>query len=113
MSLAWRGLILLLFAASAASAQEVNDYPTAARVDYVFGCMKANGETRDALERCSCSIDVIATLIPYDAYLAAETFLRMGQLQGEAGVLFRTGEKSQATIGDLKRAQAEAEIRCF
>jgi hypothetical protein len=37
-------------------ADDLNDYPTALRADYVFGCMKANGETRPALERCSCSI---------------------------------------------------------
>ena len=32
------------------AATELNDYPTAARADYVFGCMKANGETRQALD---------------------------------------------------------------
>ena len=30
----------------AAGAEDVNDYPTSARSEYVFGCMKANGETR-------------------------------------------------------------------
>ena len=102
----------LVFAAGA-GAVEINDYPTSARADYVFGCMKANGETRDALERCSCSIDIIASLIPYDAYVAAETFLSMGQLQGEGGVLFRTSEPSKKAIETLRRAQAEAEIVCF
>jgi hypothetical protein len=103
---------LALFAAGAAAA-EFNDYPTSARADYVFGCMKANGETREALERCSCSIDIIASLIPYDAYVAGETFMSMGQLQGEGGVLFRTSEPSKKAIETLKRAQAEAEIVCF
>ena len=32
-----------------AHAQDVNDYPTSARVEYVFGCLKANGETRQAI----------------------------------------------------------------
>src|SRR4051794_21030460 len=49
--------------AGAAGAAETNDYPTSARADYVFGCMKVNGETRQALEQCSCSIDVIASII--------------------------------------------------
>jgi len=101
-----------LFAAGAGAA-ELNDYPTSARADYVFACMKANGETREALERCSCSIDIIASLIPYEAYVAAETFMSMGQLQGEGGVLFRTSEPSKKAIETLKRAQAEAEIVCF
>ena len=30
----------------------INDYPTAARADYVFGCMAANGQTREYLQRC-------------------------------------------------------------
>jgi hypothetical protein len=107
--------ILLILAAllGPAAAAELNDYPTAARADYVFGCMKANGETRDALERCSCSIDVIASLIPYEAYVSAETFMSMGQVQGEAGVVFRTSEPAKKAIETLKRAQAEAEILCF
>src|SRR5262249_17515430 len=46
-----RRLGLALAAAAAqlpAGAAELNDYPTAARADYVFACMKANGETRPA-----------------------------------------------------------------
>jgi hypothetical protein len=54
------------WAADASHAAELptNDYPTVARADYVFGCMQVNGQTRDALERCSCSIDVIASFFP-------------------------------------------------
>ncbi|MGH7191398.1 MAG: hypothetical protein ACREF0_19670, partial [Acetobacteraceae bacterium] len=37
-----------------------NDYPTSARADYVFGCMAVNGQTHEALDRCSCAIDVVA-----------------------------------------------------
>src|ERR1700729_2944840 len=55
-----------------AMAGDLNDYPTSARADYVFACMKANGETQDVLQKCSCSIDVVASLIPYDKYVAAE-----------------------------------------
>ena len=38
-------LVVLMTTAIAACAEDVNDYPTAARVEYVFGCLKANGET--------------------------------------------------------------------
>jgi hypothetical protein len=96
-----------------AVAQELNDYPTAARVDYVFACMKANGDTRDALERCSCSIDVIATLLPYEHYVAAETVMSLAQIPGERGAQFRSTEQSHVAIDRLRRAQAEAEVRCF
>ena len=55
----------------------VNDYPTDARADYVLGCMASNNQTRAALEHCSCSIDVIASILPYDKYEQAETILSM------------------------------------
>jgi hypothetical protein len=115
MTLAWKGLaaLLLAVAASPAAAQEVNDYPTAARVDYVFGCMKANGETRRALEQCSCSIDVIAAVLPYDKYVTAETILSMVQVPGDRAAQFRSAEPSKHAVDDLRRAQAEAEVRCF
>ena len=106
-------LCLGLALAAVPAVAAASDYPTVDRADYVYGCMKANGETRDALERCACSIDIIASILPHDGYVAAETFMRMGQLSGEGGVLFRTSEPSRKAIENLKRAQAEAEMRCF
>lgn len=90
-----------------------SDYPTVAVADYVLGCMKANAETRKVLEQCSCSIDVIRTLLPYERYEAAEAFLSLGQVTGERGAIFRTSEQAKEAIGDLRRAQIEAELRCF
>ena len=71
-----RGLALaigLAIAAPAVAQDGLNDYPTEARADYVFACMATNGQTREALSRCSCSIDMIATILPYDDYLAARS----------------------------------------
>jgi hypothetical protein len=94
-------------------ADNLNDYPTAARADYVFACMKANGETRQALEQCSCSIDVIGSLLSYERYVTAETVLSIGQVQGDRGAQFRSSEPAKSALNDLRRAQAEAEVRCF
>jgi hypothetical protein len=94
-------------------ADDVNDYPTVARSEYVFGCLKANGETRQAINQCSCSIDVIASLLPYDRYVTAETVLSMAQVQGNLGGQFRSSEQATSALTDLRRAQAEAEVRCF
>ena len=110
---ALNGVVALLFVVGAAVAQEINDYPTVVRADYVFACMKANGETRRALEQCSCSIDVIASVISYDRYVTAETVLRMSQVIGNLGTQFRSTERARAAVNDLRRAQAEAEVRCF
>ena len=98
---------------SSTRADDLNDYPTTARADYVFGCMKANGETRRALEQCSCSIDVIATILPYERYVTAETVLSMAQVPGTLGNQFRSTEYAKAAVDELRRAQAEAEVRCF
>ena len=94
-------------------ADDINDYPTSARSEYVFGCLKANGETRQAIEQCSCSIDVVASLVPYERYVTAETVLSMSQVKGNLGGQFRTSEQAASALNDLRRAQAEAEVRCF
>jgi hypothetical protein len=111
------GFLVFVLAAArsacAAEAAETNDYPTSARADYVFGCMKVNGETRQALEQCSCSIDVIASIIPYDKYVEAETVTSMSQAVGQIGAMFRGTNEAKGILTDLRRAQAEAEIRCF
>jgi hypothetical protein len=96
-----------------APAYAAPDYPTAVLADYVFGCMISNGRTHDMLERCSCSIDVIASIMPYEHYESAETFRRMAQKIGEASGLFRESPQAKAIGAELRRAQAEADIRCF
>ncbi|MEM9628902.1 MAG: hypothetical protein AAGA21_21915 [Pseudomonadota bacterium] len=94
-------------------ADRLNDYPTAARADYVFACMAANGQSRQMLERCSCSIDEIASILPYEAYVEAETVLSMRRVGGERMAVFNSAVAAENIVADLKRAQAEAEIVCF
>lgn len=96
-----------------AGAQAVNDYPTNARADYVFVCMTTNGQTREMLDRCSCAIDRIAEILPYDDYVRAETVLRMRQTSGERAGMFRDGTGVNGMIASYRRAEAEAEILCF
>ena len=104
---------VLAVTAVAARAEDANDYPTAARAEYVYGCLKANGETRQAIEQCSCSIDVVASIIPYARYVTAETVLSMSQVRGNLGGEFRSSEQAKSAVNDLRQAQAEAEVRCF
>ena len=67
-----------------------------------------------ALEKCACSIDVIASIIPYE-YEAGETVLRMRQVRGggEKMDLFRDTTIAKDAVDRLRRAQIEAELRCF
>jgi hypothetical protein len=56
---------------------------------------------------------VIASVVPYDHYVSAATFKEMGLVAGEKGVLFRESAPAKAALTELKRAQAEADVRCF
>jgi len=108
-------VILLGVAAAASGASPKYDYPTAERADYVLGCMAANGNTREALLKCSCSIDAIASRMPFAQYEKAETALSMqagGGVGGRVG-LFQDPPEIKQAIEQLHRAQAEANLRCF
>ena len=93
--------------------ERLNDYPTEVRADYVFGCMAANGQSREVLSKCACSIDVIASILPYDKYVQAETVLSLQQGSGEQLAMFKSAVVPRTMVADLRRAQAEAEMLCF
>jgi hypothetical protein len=102
-----------LVAGSATAAELENDYPTEARADYIFGCMAANGQSRESLSRCSCSLDALASILPYDRYVQASTVLSMRQGIGQRANEFKSTKVFDDKVADLRRAQAEAEIRCY
>ena len=55
---------------------------------------------------------LIASLIPYDAYVAGETVASMNQAGGQIGAEF-SGTIARDALAQLRRAQAEGEARCF
>ena len=99
-------------ATSSAPQAETNDYPTVARADYVFACMNENGGTQEALQKCSCAIDVIASLLPYKKYEAADTVLRMQRTTGHLAEEFQS-DVAKNMVRRLWETQAEATVRCF
>ncbi len=106
-----------LLLAPAAQAQQAHhpkyDYPTAARADYVIGCLAANDFKREFLDKCACGIDTIADLLPYDDYEKANTILSMQQGGlGQRGALFRDTPIAKDETQKLRRAQAEVNLRC-
>lgn len=105
--------LALLASPAAASDLVINDYPTTTRADYVFACMASNGQTRIALEQCSCSIDRIATILSHEEYVQAETIVRTLMVGGEKVAALRGSPRHKAILANLKRAQAEADILCF
>ena len=110
-----RFLICAAAALRAAVPAQAPNYPTSALADYVFACMAANGQTQEMLENCSCSIDVISSIIPFEEYEAGETVLRMRQVRGggEKMALFTETAVAKDAVDRLRRAQIEAELRCF
>lgn len=91
------------------------EYPTEVLADYIFGCMASNGQTREALARCACSIDRIAEELSYEDYEQAETILRMQLVPSGADrmVMFRTSAWAKSRVEALRRAQVAAEFLCF
>ena len=106
-------ILALVSAVSPAASQAVNDFSTVARAEYVFGCMGANGQSPEMLYKCSCSIDVIASIIPYERYVEIETVLRMRQILGERTAAFRETKWANAMVDELRSAEAEATLKCF
>lgn len=114
-ALAKRSALALIAMLALISPSTAHDYPTEVIGDYLFACMASNGQTQDALKKCSCSIDVLSSILPYENYAQGETFLSMRQVRGggEKMTLFRETKMAKQAVDMLRQAQIEAEIRCF
>ena len=113
LALAASLLALLAAPVAAQPRQPANNYPTAARADYVIGCLAANGFRREMLDRCACGIDVIADLMSYEDYEKADTILRLQQGGlGDRGAMFRDTPIAREKTEQLRRAQAEVNLQC-
>src|SRR5262245_4052412 len=105
--------VLTLGGLAAVQHAEANVYPTEVVADYVIGCMASNGESQDMLRRCSCSIDAVSSIVPYDTYEKASTILQMRQVAGDATAVFRGMTMLDEIVKQLRLAQIEADFRCF
>ncbi len=106
-------IFVLAGAAFPVAAQVTNDYPTAARTEFVLGCMAVNGHTPEMLQKCSCSIDVVASLISYEKYVRIVTVMRLQQVPGDRTASYRGAEWANAMIDEMKSAEAESTLKCF
>ncbi|WP_029009002.1 hypothetical protein [Azospirillum halopraeferens] len=108
-----RPLLSVLLLAGLATPAVAFDYPTAARAEYVFTCMAANGQTAEMLRKCACSIDAIADRMPYDQYERIETVMTMQQLAGSRAGFFREAAWAKELVATFERVQADANLKCF
>jgi hypothetical protein len=105
--------VIALGTIAAAQHAAANAYPTEVVADYVIGCMAANGGTQEMLRRCSCSIDAVASIVPYESYEKAETIIRMSLVAGANTEVFRTTSMLKKMVDQVRLAQIEADFRCF
>jgi hypothetical protein len=98
----------------AAVEKPLNDFPTQARVEYVFECMKDQGEQNyDNLYHCVCSADKVASLMSYEDFSQAQTFSHFMSMAGDRGGEFRDPPQSEILRNRLKEAKATAAKACF
>ena len=91
-----------------------NDFPTQARVEYVFQCMRDHGgQNYDNLYHCSCKIDELAKQMGYQEYSEAIVFKNLRSMPGERGGLFRDPPQSKVLRNKLKQVEEAAEAHCF
>ena len=114
-----KSLFALAFAAlssfSYGGSAVTNDFPTQARVEFVFGCMgELGGQSYNTLYPCVCVIDRIASRMSYRDYTAAETLSFLYSTPGEKGGIFRdAAPQSRKRIKNLQAVRREAEAACF
>ena len=107
------GALAVVIAALPTTGALANDFPTAARVDYVLGCMAANGQDQLVMAKCSCSIDYIADRMAYAEYTEIETIKRMRLVPGERAGIFRDVPRIRDALDHFQLLQVEADLQCF
>ncbi|MET0080937.1 MAG: hypothetical protein ABW119_20955 [Candidatus Thiodiazotropha lotti] len=95
-------------------ANQRQSYPTAAKVDYVIGCMASNGQSHEIMQKCSCSIDLIEKKIPYEEYVQISTLLSLQQMPNSGrNAIYKSSTWSQKAVARLRDIQADSTLRCF
>jgi hypothetical protein len=89
-----------------------NDYPTAARVEFVQDCMARHGGKLEDLYKCSCVIDRMAEKLSYDDYVEAATFAHYSTLPGEGGGIFRDPERAKERAKLYRTTESNAYKAC-
>lgn len=97
------------------TAAVANDFPTLDRVRFVQECMALENSTKyETLYACSCMLDKMAAEISYDRFIEADSYMRMRNMRGERGGLFRSSdERARNVRKHFLGVKARAEASCF
>jgi Trypsin-like peptidase domain len=91
-----------------------NDFPTQARVEFVLACMRENQAiAQEAIYKCSCAIDAIATLVNYDTWVDLSTIANATTIAGERGGVMRDMKDGRKMIARFREIQDNAKKGCF
>jgi hypothetical protein len=90
----------------------VNNYPTAARVEYVNECIANQRDSLANVYQCSCVIDRIADTLTYDEFVESITFARYAGLPGEAGGIFRDSDDGRQRARRFRELEQQAYKTC-
>ncbi len=97
-----------------APAERVNDFPTLARVEYVFECLGENpGPRHEMLYKCVCAVDRVAETVSYDRWVDLSTFFKAQPMAGERGAYVRERADIQSQLKSYRELQARAKKACF
>lgn len=106
--------LLILAGLPWGQAVAADDYPTVERVEYVLACAKeARGSAQEALYKCSCVIDTIASRLTHDQYVDYSTAANAFSIGGERGEVMRGFGQGKEMAKTYRTVQAEARKACF
>jgi hypothetical protein len=102
------------YADNTSEVKSASDYPTQARVEYVFQCMHKydTKDSYDTMYGCVCAVDKLAEAIPYDNFVATSTLAVMINTPGEKGGVFRDAPGGRKAIREFKKFIADTEQSC-
>ncbi len=94
--------------------ERMNDYPTLARVEYVFECLSENaGPRHEMVYKCVCAADRVAEAVPYDRWVDLSTFFKAQPMAGERGAYVRERFDIREQINSYRDLQLSAKKACF
>lgn len=97
------------------TAATANDFPTLDRVRFVQECMALENSAKyETLYACSCTLDKMAAEMNYDEFVEADSYVRMRNMRGERGGLFRNSDERARTVRKhFHDVKSRAKASCF
>jgi hypothetical protein len=109
-----RLLAVLAAAVFGALGAQAHDFPTPARVEYVLACMRDHpGRPQEAIYKCSCVIDAIASKVDYETWVDLSTVANATTIAGERGGVLRDMKDGRKMITTFREIQDGAKKSCF